>query len=285
MPSPIIQLIECPRDAMQGWPHAIPTATKVNYLSALLPIGFDVLDCGSFVSPKAIPQMADTAQVLPQLQLNNTLSKLLVIVANERGATDASAFEQVTYLGFPFSISETFQKLNTNSTIEQSLSRVEAIQNICTNAGKQMVVYISMGFGNPYGDAYHADVALHWISRLQQIGITRFSLADTVGLAHPADITYTFEQAIAQFSGLTLSAHFHSTPQQWLPKIAAAQQAGCAIFEGAIKGIGGCPMAQDELVGNMDTINLTQHFDTSLNKKFDRQAFNNAVHLSNSVFK
>jgi hydroxymethylglutaryl-CoA lyase len=279
-----IKLIECPRDAMQGWAHFIPTATKINYLNSLLKVGFDVLDCGSFVSPKAIPQMADTKDVLPQLNIEDTQTKLLTIIANERGATDAIAFEQISYLGFPFSISETFQKLNTNSTIEESLHRVEAIQNLCVNNKKEMVVYISMGFGNPYGDDYNADIAIKWIQKLQELGIKKFSLADTVGLAKPEIISYLFKHLIPAFSQLEIGAHFHTTTSTWKEKLDAATGAGCKVFDGAIRGIGGCPMAQEELVGNMDMINLLSYFKEEKKSMIDEQAFDKSVLLSNSVF-
>jgi hydroxymethylglutaryl-CoA lyase len=279
-----IQLIECPRDAMQGWAHFIPTATKVAYLNSLLQVGFDVLDCGSFVSPKAIPQMADTKDVLPQLNIEDTQTKLLTIIANERGATDAIGFEQISYLGFPFSISETFQKLNTNSTIEESLHRVEAIQNLCVNHKKEMVVYISMGFGNPYGDDYNADIAIKWISKLEQLGIKTFSLADTVGVASPENIAYLYKNLVPSFPELNIGAHFHTTTTTWQEKIEAAADNGCTMFDGAIRGIGGCPMAQEELVGNMDMINLLSYFKEEKKSMIDEQAFDKSVLLSNSVF-
>jgi hydroxymethylglutaryl-CoA lyase len=276
-----IKLIECPRDAMQGWPHAIDTNTKIAYINQLLQVGFDTLDCGSFVSPKAIPQMADTATVLAGLQMQDTKSKLLVIVANERGAEQAVAFEQVTYLGFPFSISETFQQLNTNSSIQQSLQRVEAIQNLCINHGKQLVVYISMGFGNLYGDVYNTDIVLHWVNELTKLGVQIISLADTVGVAQPDNIAYLFKQLIPAHTSLQIGAHFHTTATTWQQKIDAAYNNGCIRFDGAINGIGGCPMAQEELVGNMDTINLLHYFKEY---QYNHSAFQSSIQQANNIF-
>lgn len=276
-----IKIIECPRDAMQGWGHPIDTITKVNYLNQLLQVGIDTLDCGSFVSPKAIPQMADTKDVLPQLNLENTKTKLLVIVANERGAQEAVAYEQVTYLGYPFSISETFQKLNTNSTIAESLQRVEAIQQLCVQHNKQLVVYISMGFGNPYGDDYNAEIAIYWTNELKKIGIKIISLADTVGIAKPNTIAFLFKQLIPAHPDVEIGAHFHTTPSAWLEKIEAAAKNGCIRFDGAINGIGGCPMAQEELVGNMDTVNLLHYF-KELN--YNQAAFFQSVQMANGIF-
>jgi hydroxymethylglutaryl-CoA lyase len=260
-----ITLIECPRDAMQGWSHFIDTATKVAYINNLLQVGFQVLDCGSFVSPKVIPQMADTKEVLAKINLENTNTKLLTIVANERGAQDAMAFPQIAYVGFPFSISETFQQLNTNSSITESLERVAVIQQLCVAYQKELVVYISMGFGNPYGDAYNPEIVKHWIEILSDMGIQHFSLADTVGVATPENIAYLFSTLIPAFPTLEIGAHFHTTAETWREKVDAAYQNGCAKFDGAINGIGGCPMAQDELVGNMDTLNLTDYFKKDIN--------------------
>jgi hydroxymethylglutaryl-CoA lyase len=260
-----ITLIECPRDAMQGWSHFIDTATKVAYINNLLQVGFQVLDCGSFVSPKVIPQMADTKEVLAKINLENTNTKLLTIVANERGAQDAMAFPQIAYVGFPFSISETFQQLNTNSSITESLERVAVIQQLCVAYQKELVVYISMGFGNPYGDAYNPEIVKHWIEILCAMGIQHFSLADTVGVATPENIAYLFSTLIPAFPTLEIGAHFHTTAETWREKVDAAYQNGCTKFDGAINGIGGCPMAQDELVGNMDTLNLTDYFKKDIN--------------------
>lgn len=255
-----IQLIECPRDAMQGWPHFLSTETKVAYLNLLLQVGFDTLDFGSFVSPKAIPQMADTREVLANLQLENTSTKLLAIVANQRGALDASVFEEIHYLGFPFSISPTFQLKNTNSSMEESFDRVKDIQELCIKSGKELVVYLSMGFGNPYGDLYDASILLEWADRMVQEEIKIISLADTVGLASPEQISLALSTLIPQYQAVSFGVHLHSSAQNWKDKLKAAHDSGCRRFDGALKGIGGCPMAQDELVGNMDTEKMIEYF-------------------------
>jgi hydroxymethylglutaryl-CoA lyase len=279
-----IKIIECPRDAMQGWAHPIPTLTKVNYINQLLKVGFDSLDCGSFVNPKAIPQMADTAAVLQQIDVSNTKTKLLVIVANERGAQEAMQYNHIQYIGFPFSISETFQQLNTKSSITESLLRVQHIQDLCQQYNKEMIVYISMGFGNPYGDIYNANIAIQWIDALQKMGIKIFSISDTVGIAQPLDVEYLFRNLIPAFPHLEFGAHLHTATHNWLPKIEAAFIAGCTRFDGAIGGIGGCPMAQDELIGNLDTINLVQYFNKKKMLQFDTTAFEKSIVLKNSVF-
>lgn len=247
-----VKLIECPRDAMQGIASFIPTAEKVRYLNALLQVGFDTIDIGSFVSPKAIPQMADTAEVLVRINRSGSRSKLLVIVANERGAEEAAGQEAVTYLGYPFSISETFQQRNTNTSIEGSWGRIARIADIARAAGKELVVYISMAFGNPYGDPWSADVALHWVNRLvEQLGVRTIALSDTVGVARPEDIASMFSALIPALPQVEFGAHLHCTPDNWKAKTDAAWSAGCRRFDGAIKGYGGCPMAEDELVGNL----------------------------------
>jgi hydroxymethylglutaryl-CoA lyase len=255
-----IRFIECPRDAMQGWKHQIPTAEKIRYLNALLQAGFHTLDFGSFVSPKAIPQMADTKDVIPQLNMSGSSTKLLAIVANTRGAEDALLFDEISYLGFPFSISPTFQLRNTNSTMAQSLERVEDIQNLCIKNRRQLVVYLSMGFGNPYGDAYDESILLQWAHEMAQLDIGIISLADTVGLATPAQITAALHALIPQYPTVDIGVHLHSTPANWQAKLEAAVSAGCKRFDGAILGIGGCPMADDELVGNMNTGRMMQYF-------------------------
>lgn len=255
-----VKLVECPRDAMQGWPHFISTDKKTEYLNQLLKVGFDTLDFGSFVSPKAIPQMADTAEVVSKLDKENSNTKLLAIIANERGAQEAVAFEKIDYLGFPFSISETFQQRNTNSSIETSLSRVEAIQSLCVNNHKKLVVYISMAFGNPYGDAYNQDIVYEWASRLARSGIDIISLADTVGLATAAQVYDITAHVIQALPGIEVGVHLHSTTANWKEKLDAAVKAGCKRFDGALKGIGGCPMANDKLVGNMDTELMIPYF-------------------------
>ncbi|HEX4372779.1 MAG TPA: hydroxymethylglutaryl-CoA lyase, partial [Puia sp.] len=255
-----IHLIECPRDAMQGWKTFIPTNKKIEYINSLLRVGFDTIDFGSFVSAKAIPQMADTKEVLESLTLNAQSSKLLAIIANVRGAEEASAFEKISYLGFPFSVSETFQLRNTNSTIEESLIRVEEIQNICVKNNKQLVVYISMGFGNPYGDAYSEEIVFNWVNKITALDIKTISLADTVGLATPQQVFSITDYLIKKLPDHEIGVHLHSKPDNWKPKIDAALKAGCKRFDGALKGIGGCPMADDELVGNMNSELLIPYF-------------------------
>lgn len=251
-----MKIIECPRDAWQGYHSFIPTDKKVQYLNTLLQVGFDTIDFGSFVSAKAMPQVSDTEAVVRQLDLSGTNTRLLAIVANERGAQQACQYEQISYLGYPFSISETFQLRNTHATIGESVGRVEAIQRLCRQHGKELVIYISMGFGNPYGDPWDAGIALLWVGQLAAQGIRIFSLADTVGVATMDDIRMVFSQLITTRQDLEFGAHFHTTPAAWRDKVAAAYEAGCRRFDGALFGYGGCPMAQDELVGNMPTENL-----------------------------
>lgn len=280
-----ITLVECPRDAMQGWETFIPTEKKVAYLNTLLKVGFDVLDFGSFVSPKAIPQMADTKDVIPQLKLDNTQTKLLAIIANTRGAQDAVVYDEISYLGFPFSISETFQLRNTNKTIEQSLKQVEEIQELCVQHKKQLVVYVSMGFGNPYGDEYNAEVAIKWVDKLSQMGIQIISMADTVGVAEPKNIEYIFNSLVPEFDQVEIGAHFHSTVEKWEEKVDTAYRSGCLRFDSAMKGIGGCPMAKDDLVGNIATenvINWAKRNDMQLN--IDQDSFDEAMAMATQIF-
>jgi hydroxymethylglutaryl-CoA lyase len=260
MPGEKLKIIECPRDAMQGWPHFIPTEKKVEYLNSLLKIGFDTIDFGSFVSPKAIPQMADTHEVIQRLDITGTATKLLAIVANERGAIEASAYEAVTYLGYPFSVSETFQQRNTNSSIAAAVDTVKKIQEICIQQGKKLVLYISMGFGNPYGDPYDETIVYEWVEKMQQLGIGIISLADTVGMATPEQVADMTAYVIKHFPGIETGVHLHSTPLNRIFKIEAAYKAGCRRFDGALMGIGGCPMANDDLVGNMDTVQMLHYF-------------------------
>jgi hydroxymethylglutaryl-CoA lyase len=248
-----IKLIECPRDAMQGWAHFIPTAKKIEYINALLKVGFDTIDFGSFVSPKAIPQMADTKDVLKGLALNNTNTKLLAIIANTRGAEEAVVYDEISYLGFPFSVSETFQQRNTNASIADSFSNVELIHHLCVKNRKEMVVYISMGFGNPYGDVYNEEIVFEWVNKLVALGIKTISLADTVGVATAEQVNKMTSYLIQQLPEIEIGVHLHSTPLNWKDKMDAALEAGCTRFDGALKGIGGCPMAGDDLVGNMNT--------------------------------
>ena len=254
-----ISIIECPRDAMQGWPHIISTENKIRYLNELLKIGFNTLDCGSLVSPKAIPQMADTAEVLKHIDTSDT--RLLVIAANERGAIEAVQFENVSFIGYPFSISETFQQRNANSTIIESFERVKKIQQLCVQNNKKLVVYISMGFGNPYGDIYNDEIVIHWIQKLIQLGIDIVSLADTVGIATSMQITEVMNRIIPLFPSIEIGVHLHSSMANMQNKIEGAYNAGCRRFDGAIKGIGGCPMAGDTLVGNMDTEYMVEYFE------------------------
>ncbi len=280
-----LQLIECPRDAMQGWAHFIPTTDKIDYLNTLLKVGFDVLDFGSFVSAKAIPQLADTKEVIPILDMDNTNTKLLAIIANTRGAEEAVQYEKITYLGFPFSVSETFQMRNTNKTIAQSLIQVEEIQNLCIRNNKELVIYISMGFGNPYGDDYSAEVAINWVDRLVQLGVKTIAMSDTVGLANPGDISYIFNQLIPEFKDINIGAHFHSAPDQWEEKIQAAYNSGCMRYDSAINGIGGCPMAEDVLVGNIATENILywcQQNNIDLN--INMEAFAKARKMASRIF-
>ncbi len=249
-----MKIIECPRDAIQGIKHIISTNKKIEYINLLVKSEiFDTIDFGSFVSHKAIPQMADTAQVLDGIELENTTTQLLAIIANERGAVEASTFEKISYLGYPFSISETFQKRNTNATISESIDSVKAIQEICIKNNKTLVIYISMAFGNPYNDVWNVDMALHWISEISKLGVHVFSLADTIGIADTTRIKYLFENIIREQPNLEIGAHFHSDISTWKEKIETAYQAGCRRFDGAILGYGGCPMAQSDLIGNIPT--------------------------------
>lgn len=283
MPNDLI-LVECPRDAMQGWKHFIPTETKVKYLNTLLKVGFDVLDFGSFVSAKAIPQLADTKDVIPQLELDGT-TKLLAIIANTRGAEEAVVYDEIHYLGFPFSISETFQLRNTNKTIAESLKQVEEIQQLCVKHGKELVVYISMGFGNPYGDEYSAEVAIKWVGQLAAMGIKTIAMSDTVGVAKPDNIEYIFKTLVPEFKNVHIGAHFHSTADTWEEKIQTAYDNGCVRFDSAMKGIGGCPMAEDELVGNIATENIVQWAgNKNIPLKLNTDAFNKAWMMAAEIF-
>lgn len=281
----MLKLIECPRDAMQGIHEFIPTEKKVAYINQLLKVGFDTIDFGSFVSPKAIPQMADTAAVLAQLDLTNTKSKLLAIVANTRGALDAAEYEEISYLGYPFSISETFQQRNTNASIQESLKRVEEIQDICVRNNKQLVVYISMAFGNPYGDEWNSDIAIAWTEKLYNLGIRIIALSDTIGVSNKENIAYMFSNLIPAFKDVEFGAHLHTTPDSWKEKIEAAYNAGCRRFDGAIKGYGGCPMAADKLTGNMPTENMISYFEEkNIKTNIDITAFSESVKLAAQTF-
>jgi len=281
-----MKIVECPRDAMQGIKHWIPTDLKIKYINELLNVGFDTLDFGSFVSPKAIPQLKDTETVLKGLELSTTNSKLLAIVANERGAVDACNFEEIQFLGYPFSISEEFQKRNTNASIEESLSRVEAIQNLCQKHDKELVIYISMGFGNPYGEQWSPDIAAHWSNRLaSELDVKVLALSDTIGVSNPENINDIFSTLIPEFPNVEFGAHLHSTPDTRREKIDAAYHAGCKRFDGAIKGYGGCPMAADDLVGNMATEDLLAFASTNkLELGLNLDALIAATAISNAVF-
>lgn len=280
-----VKIIECPRDAMQGIKTIIPTPRKVEYINKLLQVGFDTIDFGSFVSAKAIPQMADTARVLDGLNVGSGRSKLLAIVANKRGAEEASAHQAINYLGFPLSISETFQQRNTNKSIAEALNTLEEIRNICSRSGKKLVTYISMGFGNPYGDPYAVDMVTGFVDILMTLGSDVISLADTIGVAESAAIESLFRSVSRQFPDGEIGVHLHSTPSHAREKIEAAYRGGCRRFDGALRGFGGCPMANDELVGNIATetiVSLLDDFGAS--PDLDRKAFNEAMTIADAVF-
>lgn len=255
-----IKIIECPRDAMQGIKPFIPTERKVSYIQSLLRVGFDTIDFGSFVSPKAIPQMQDTAAVLAQLDLSKTSSKLLAIIANTQGAQAAAAHKEIQYLGFPFSISENFQMRNTHKTIAESLVTLQEILNIADACNKEVVAYLSMGFGNPYGDPWNVEIVGEWTQKLSTMGVKILSLSDTIGSSTPEVISYLFSNLIPQYPTIEFGAHLHTTPDKWFEKIDAAYQAGCRRYDGAIQGFGGCPMAKDDLTGNMPTEKMLSYF-------------------------
>ncbi len=282
---PEIQLVECPRDAMQGIHTFIETEKKVAYINSLMKCGFDTLDFGSFVSPKAIPQLKDTAHVLENLDLSSSNTQLLAIVANARGAEDALNFEEIDYLGYPFSISETFQLRNTNATIAESLVRVEEIQKLCLKKNKKLVVYISMAFGNPYGDAWNAEVAVQWTKKLSEMGIRIIALSDTIGVSNKENITSLFSSIIPEFPKLIIGAHLHTTPDTWREKVEAAWNSGCRRFDHAVKGFGGCPMAADKLTGNMPTEKVLEFLvEKKVETGINMEAFSQAMILSGSVF-
>ena len=253
-------LIECPRDAMQGIKKWIPTEAKIKYVQSLLTVGFDVIDVGSFVSPKAIPQMRDTAEVLRNINTTETKSELLVIVANLRGALEAAQFDSISYIGFPFSVSENFQMRNTHKTQQEALVLLDELLKVCASSGKKLVVYLSMGFGNPYGDPWSVTILMNWVNLLVEKGVQIISLSDTVGTAKTDDISHIFKASILQYPEIEIGAHFHTQPQNAFNKIKAAYEAGCIRFDGAIKGFGGCPMAADDLTGNLPTEKLLSFF-------------------------
>lgn len=279
-----VKIIECPRDAMQGIKNTIPTEQKVAYIQALLRVGFDTIDFGSFVSPRAVPQMKDTAAVLEQLDLTKTSSKLLSIIANTKGAEIAAQYSEIQYLGFPFSISENFQMRNTHKTIAESLITLEEILTIGDKNNKEVVAYLSMGFGNPYGDPWNIEIVAEWTEKLSQMGIKILSLSDTVGSSTPEVIQYLYSNLVPQYPHIEFGAHFHTTYDKWFEKIDTAFHAGCRRFDGAIQGFGGCPMAKDELTGNMPTEKLLSYFtsnkiNTNLNPLSFESAYNEASKL------
>ena len=280
-----IKIIECPRDAMQGIETFIDTQKKIEYINKLLQVGFDTIDFGSFVSAKAIPQLRDTEEVLKHLKLSETNSKLLAIVANTRGAEDASKFNEIDYLGFPFSVSETFQLRNTNSTIEQSLTRVEEIQNICHKTNKKLVVYLSMGFGNPYGDKWNPDIVILWAEKLKNLDVSIMALSDTVGVSNRENIILLFKDLIPEFPSVEFGAHLHSTPQTAKEKISAVLNAGCYRIDAAIHGFGGCPMATDDLTGNIATETLLETLaDHNFILEINQKVFVESMAMADTIF-
>jgi hydroxymethylglutaryl-CoA lyase len=281
----MLKLIECPRDAMQGLHQFVPTELKARYINSLLRVGFDTIDFGSFVSPKAIPQMADTGELMSRLDLNGSTSKLLAIVANKRGAIDAVQFEEIAYLGYPFSVSETFQLRNTNATIEESLSRVAEIQDLCLANNRKLVVYLSMGFGNPYGDPWNVEIVQRWVDHLAEMDIKILALSDTIGVSNPENISYLFTNLIPPYPDVEFGAHLHTQPHNWREKVEAAYLSGCRRFDAAMKGYGGCPMAKDDLTGNMPTENMLSYFsETGIDTGLDNHAFLDAMSLVPEVF-
>ena len=281
-----IKIVECPRDAMQGIKQWIPSEIKLDYLQSVLSVGFDVVDFGSFVSKRAIPQMSDSAYIIDQLDLSNTTSKLLAIVANERGAFEACSHSSLSYLGFPFSISEIFQMRNTNKSISESFEELKKIKTISEKYSKNLVVYLSMGFGNPYGEPWNYEIVEKWIDKLSDLKIQVISLSDTIGTAVPDDIFNIFSNIVPRYTQVEFGAHFHTRPDDWFKKIDSAYRAGCKRFDGAIQGFGGCPMAKDELTGNLPTEKLISYFNT-LNKKTSinslnfESCYNHALRLFN----
>lgn len=279
-----VKVIECPRDAMQGIKEFIPTDKKVQYIQSLLRVGFDTIDFGSFVSAKAIPQMQDTTEVLAKLDLSQTQSKLLAIIANTQGAENASIHPEIKYLGFPFSISENFQMRNTHKTIDESLVTLQEILNIADKTNKEVVTYISMGFGNPYGDPWNVEIVGEWTEKLANMGVKILSLSDTVGSSTPEVIEYLFSNLISKYPNIEFGAHLHTTPEKWFEKVDAAYKAGCRRFDGAIQGFGGCPMAKDDLTGNMPTEKMLSYFttvkaDSNLSPMSFESAYNEALKI------
>lgn len=281
----MIKIIETPRDAMQGIKEFIPTEKKIEYINALLKVGFDTLDFGSFVSPKAIPQLKDTGQVVENLDLTNTKTKLLSIVANQKGAEIASKFHQIDYLGYPFSISNTFLQLNINSNLERAFSAAKNIQSICRNTGKELVVYISMAFGNPYGDLWNTDLVVEWTEKLSEIGIKTIALSDTTSVGNKESIGKTFCAVVKSFPEIEFGAHLHTTNENCFENIKAAFDNGCRRFDTAISGLGGCPMSKKKMIGNLKTENLLQFLkEQNIDTKLNMNAFNAALALETAVF-
>lgn len=280
-----VKIIECPRDAMQGIKQFIPTEKKVQFIQSLLRVGFDTIDFGSFVSPKAIPQMADTSEVLAQLDLSKTSSKLLAIVANLRGAEEACKHSAINYLGYPFSISENFQMRNTHKTISQSVVILKEILDTSVKYNKEVVVYISMGFGNPYGDPWNVEIVSEWTEKLNKMGVKILSLSDTIGSSSPETINYLFSNLIPRYPDIEFGAHLHTNPTTWFEKVDAAYNSGCKRFDGAIQGFGGCPMAKDELTGNMPTEKLFSYFTTKKAHNLNAMSFESAYNEASKIFK
>ena len=283
-----VKIIECPRDAMQGIRKWIPSNDKLSYIQSVLSVGFDVVDFGSFVSPRAIPQMRDTDYIIDNLDLSNTKSKLLAIVANQRGALEASKYSSISYLGYPFSISETFQMRNTNKTILESLNELKEIKSLCEKFNKELVVYLSMGFGNPFGEPWNYEIVEKWIDKLHKLGINIISISDTIGLAKKSDIELIFTNLIPKYSRIEFGSHFHTKPDQWFEKVNSAYQSGCKRFDGAILGFGGCPMAKDDLTGNLPTEKLISFFNsvgvkTNINSLNFESCYNNSLKLFSSL--
>jgi hydroxymethylglutaryl-CoA lyase len=281
-----MKLIECPRDAIQGFNRHIPTEKKIEYFNELLKVGFDTLDIGSFVSKKKIPQLADTSEIIKNIKIDNSITKLLVIVGNERGAKEAVSFDEITYLGFPFSISETFQKRNINSSIKDSLIRLENIQNLCVKNNKKLVTYFSMAFGNPYGDEWSTYIVAHWAEKLlNEFGIDILSLSDTIGTSSPEVISWLFKKLIIEFPDVEFGAHLHSSPENYLVKLQSAYDAGCKRFDGSILGIGGCPMANDDLVGNLATEKMIEFLESKSEKlKLNKDSIQKSLNIAKSIF-
>lgn len=279
-----VKIIECPRDAMQGIKNFIPTQEKITYIQSILRVGFDTIDFGSFVSPKSIPQMQDTAEVLAGLDLSQTKSKLLAIVANTRGAEQASMHKEINYLGFPFSISENFQMRNTHKSISESIISLDQILEIADKSNKEVVAYLSMGFGNPYGDPWDVEIVAEWTEKLSKMGVKILSLSDTIGSSTPEIIEYLFSNLISKYPMIEFGAHLHTIPDKWYEKVDSAYKAGCKRFDGAIQGFGGCPMAKDELTGNMPTEKMLSYFtsnkiETQTNILSFESAYNEATKI------